>query len=215
MPQVGRVEITIIEEDQSRWLAFQQKELDYLDVPATFSAAGARRRQQAEAGAGASRASRSIARIDPDITYTSSTSAIRSSAASRKEKIALRRAIIMGYNIDEEITRRAQGPGGRRRRCRFPPASSATIRTTAASTSTTRRSPTSCSTTSATRKAPTATARCPTASRWCSSYATRRTAHRARVQRAVEEVDGRHRHPHGVRDRASSPTTSRRRRPAS
>ena len=37
MPQIGRVEISIIEEEQSRWLAFNQKELDYLnaagDVP--------------------------------------------------------------------------------------------------------------------------------------------------------------------------------------
>ena len=33
MPQIGRVEISIIEEDQSRWLAFHQKELDYLAFP--------------------------------------------------------------------------------------------------------------------------------------------------------------------------------------
>ncbi len=37
MPQIGRVEITIIEESQSRWLAFSQKELDYLALPATFA----------------------------------------------------------------------------------------------------------------------------------------------------------------------------------
>ena len=37
MPQIGRVEISIIEEPQSRWLAFNQKELDYIsragDIP--------------------------------------------------------------------------------------------------------------------------------------------------------------------------------------
>src|SRR6476469_7508482 len=36
IPQIGRVEISIIEESQSRWLAFQRRELDYLAVPATF-----------------------------------------------------------------------------------------------------------------------------------------------------------------------------------
>ena len=38
MPQIGRVEISIIEENQSRWLAFNQKELDFLELPATFRA---------------------------------------------------------------------------------------------------------------------------------------------------------------------------------
>ena len=37
MPQVGRVEISIIEEPQSRWLAFRQKELDYVTLPETFA----------------------------------------------------------------------------------------------------------------------------------------------------------------------------------
>ena len=36
IPQIGRVEISIIEESQSRWLAFERKELDYLALPATF-----------------------------------------------------------------------------------------------------------------------------------------------------------------------------------
>jgi ABC-type transport system substrate-binding protein len=32
MPQVGRVEISIIEEDQARWLAFQNRELDIMNM---------------------------------------------------------------------------------------------------------------------------------------------------------------------------------------
>ena len=40
MPQIGRVEISIIEEEQSRWLAFNQKELDYLALPGDVPAAG-------------------------------------------------------------------------------------------------------------------------------------------------------------------------------
>ena len=42
MPQIGRVEINIIDEDQSRWLAFKQKELDYLNVPSDLHRPGAR-----------------------------------------------------------------------------------------------------------------------------------------------------------------------------
>ena len=29
MPQIGKVNISIIEEEQSRWLAFQSKQLDF------------------------------------------------------------------------------------------------------------------------------------------------------------------------------------------
>ena len=36
IPQIGRVEISVIEESQSRWLAFNRKELDLLALPATF-----------------------------------------------------------------------------------------------------------------------------------------------------------------------------------
>ena len=102
MPQIGRVEISIIEESQSAWLAFNQKELDYLGLPATF-------RQQVfgtdnklkpewkEQGVLVFRA------IDPDISYTFFNFRDPLVGGFSKEKTALRRAVIMGYNLDEEI----------------------------------------------------------------------------------------------------------------
>ena len=102
MPQIGRVEINIIEEDQSRWLAFNQKQLDYLALPATFRSQvfGAENKvkpEWTEQGVTLFRA------IDPEITYTFFNFRDPVVGGFAKEKIALRRAIIMGYNLEEEI----------------------------------------------------------------------------------------------------------------
>ena len=153
MPQIGRVEISIIEEEQSRWLAFNQKELDYLNLPATFAHAGVRRGQSAEAGVGGAERHRSSAPIDPDITlHVLQFPAIRWSAASAGEDRAARARSSWRTTLDEEIrvVRKNQAvaardaDSGRRGRPRsdVPHASTATIPS----------SRTSCSTTSATRR---------------------------------------------------------------
>ncbi len=102
MPQIGRVEFSIIEEDQSRWLAFNQKELDYLALPATF------RDQVFDAGNKLkpewTAQNVSLFRaIDPDIGYTFFNFRDPVVGGFSKEKIALRRAIIMGYKLEDEI----------------------------------------------------------------------------------------------------------------
>jgi ABC-type transport system substrate-binding protein len=102
MPQVGRVEISIIEEEQSRWLAFNQKELDMTALPATFrpqvfDAENRVKPEWTEQGVKLFRA------IDPEITYTYFNFRDPVVGGFAKEKIALRRAIIMGYNLAEEI----------------------------------------------------------------------------------------------------------------
>ncbi len=102
MPQIGRVEISIIEEDQSRWLAFNQKELDYLALPATFrpqvfNADNKLNQEWIDQGVTLFRA------IDPDISYTFFNFRDPLVGGFSKEKIALRRAVIMGYNLGEEI----------------------------------------------------------------------------------------------------------------
>jgi ABC-type transport system substrate-binding protein len=101
MPQAGRVEITIIEEAQSRWLAFQQKELDYFAVPDAFAPKavdGDRLKPAfAEQGIGLYRTP------DPDMTYTAFNTRDPVVGGFTKEKIALRRAMAMAYNIDDEI----------------------------------------------------------------------------------------------------------------
>jgi ABC-type transport system substrate-binding protein len=102
IPQIGRVEISVIEESQSRWLAFQRKELDYLAVPATFTdqaldADNKLKPQWTKEGVTLFRA------IDPSVGYTFFNFRDPLVGGFSKEKIALRRAIIMGYDIDQEI----------------------------------------------------------------------------------------------------------------
>jgi ABC-type transport system substrate-binding protein len=102
MPLIGRVEIGIIEEEQSRWLAFNQKELDILNLPAAFrpevfDADNNIKPKWSAEGVGLFKA------IDPDVTYTFFNFRDPVVGGFAKEKIALRRAIIMGYNLEEEI----------------------------------------------------------------------------------------------------------------
>jgi ABC-type transport system substrate-binding protein len=102
MPQIGRVEISIIEEDQSRWLAFNQKELDYLSLPATFrpqvfDADNELKAEWKKQDVALFRA------IEPDIGYTYFNFRDPLVGGFGKDKIALRRAIIMAYNLDDEI----------------------------------------------------------------------------------------------------------------
>ena len=102
MPQVGRVEVSIIEEVQSAWLAFNQKELDLLALPATFrpqvfDADNRIKPEWTEQGVALFKA------IDPDISYVFFNFRDPLVGGFAKEKLALRRAIIMAYNVDEEI----------------------------------------------------------------------------------------------------------------
>jgi len=102
MPQIGRVEISIVEEDQSRWLAFNQKELDLLALPATFRSQVFDPDNKLKADWTAKGVSVFKA-IEPDVGYTFLNTRNPVIGGFSKERIALRRAIIMGYNLDEEI----------------------------------------------------------------------------------------------------------------
>jgi len=102
MPRIGRIEISIIEEEQSRWLAFNQKELDILNLPATFrpqvfDADNKMKPEWTQQGISLFRA------VDPDLVYTFFNFRDPVVGGFSKEKIALRRAIIMGYNLPEQI----------------------------------------------------------------------------------------------------------------
>jgi len=101
MPQVGRVEITVIEEAQSRWLAFQQKEIDYMNVPETFTPnvldGDKLKPDLAKEGILLYRVA------DPDLTYTAFNMRDPVIGGFAKEKIALRRAMAMAYNVEEQI----------------------------------------------------------------------------------------------------------------
>jgi ABC-type transport system substrate-binding protein len=87
MPRIGRVEINIIDEDQSRWLAFNQKEIDILELPFPFV--------------------NKVISADNQLLPEWVDQQVRIYRAINggftKDRIALRRAIIMAFNIDELI----------------------------------------------------------------------------------------------------------------
>jgi ABC-type transport system substrate-binding protein len=102
IPQIGKVEISIVEESQSAWLAFERGELDLLAVPATFRA------QALDAGnhllpKWASQGVTLYRMVLPSITYVALDFRDPLLGGFSKEKIALRRAIIMGYDIGDDI----------------------------------------------------------------------------------------------------------------
>jgi ABC-type transport system substrate-binding protein len=102
IPQIGRVEISIIEESQSRWLAFERKELDYMALPATFvgealDATNNLKPKWVDQGVTLYRA------IDPSVGYTFFNFRDPIVGGFSKEKIALRRAVIMGYDLPAEV----------------------------------------------------------------------------------------------------------------
>lgn len=101
MPQIGRVEISIIEEPQSVWLAFKGGQLDMVNVPQQFIREALQdnslRPEFARQGVRLERAT------DPEITYTFFNMRDPVIGGHTKEKIALRRAIAMAYDVDEEI----------------------------------------------------------------------------------------------------------------
>lgn len=101
MPQIGQVEINIIEEEQSAWLAFQNAELDLLYLRSQFSPVaipeGKVNDQLAARGVRLNRIT------DPEITYHYFNMRDPVVGGYSKEKVALRRAILMAYDNNEEI----------------------------------------------------------------------------------------------------------------
>ncbi len=167
LPLVGRVEISIIEESNPRLLAFEKGDLDYVTVPPdlvwnVLDPGNRLKPRFAKAGVVLARG------IQPAITYTYFNMEDPVVGGYTPDKIALRRAIGMAYNVDEEIRVLRAGTGGAgdaarsRRTCRV------TIRSSTATRNTIRPARRRCSTSSATSTATrTAGATCPTASRSC------------------------------------------------
>ncbi|MGH8851440.1 MAG: ABC transporter substrate-binding protein, partial [Casimicrobiaceae bacterium] len=101
MPRIGRVEISIIEEQQAAWLAFQNDELDVLYLREQFSPIAVPDNQVspelARKGVTLSRTT------DPDINYTYINTTDPKFGGFGKDKIALRRAIFMAFDNAEYI----------------------------------------------------------------------------------------------------------------
>ncbi len=102
MPAVGRIEISIMEEDQARWLAFQSGEVDTMNMegPLAPNAIGADGKVKPELAAKGIRVDRYV---DPEIQYIYWNMLDPQIGGFAKEKIALRRALAMSYDVAEEI----------------------------------------------------------------------------------------------------------------
>jgi oligopeptide transport system substrate-binding protein len=101
IPQIGRVEISVIEEEQSRWLAFQRGEIDFIDRFGTFAPIAIPGNKLAP-----DLAARGISwdrSVEPEVTYYFFNLQDPTLGGYDKEKIALRRAIMLAYDINEEI----------------------------------------------------------------------------------------------------------------
>lgn len=110
LPIIGRIEINIIEESNPRLLAFQDGELDYLTVPSdlvgnVLEEDNKLKPELAKRGIVLYRG------VQPAITYTYFNMDDPVVGGYTKEKIALRRAIGMAYNVNEEIRILRQGQG--------------------------------------------------------------------------------------------------------
>jgi ABC-type transport system substrate-binding protein len=101
MPLVGRIEISIMDEDQSRLLAFRNGELDIMNLEGPLAPTvldGDRLKpEMADKGVMLSRI------VDPDISYAYWNMENPVFGGFSKEKIALRRAIAMSFDAREEI----------------------------------------------------------------------------------------------------------------
>ena len=171
MPQVGRVEVSIMEEDQARLLAFQNGELDLMNMEGPLAPnvldGGKLKPEFAEQG----RQAVALRRSRDQLHVLEHAGPGRRRPREGEDRAAPRDGD--GVQRRRGDQRHPQRPGGRGAVSRFRRAWSATTRTTSRSVKLRPgAAPTRCSTGSATRKAPTAGARCRTASR-CRS-ATRR-----------------------------------------
>ena len=101
MPQIGRIDIAVMVEDQSRLLAFQNDEIDLFELTGPLApqllSGGKLKPEIAQKGVHLSRI------VDPETSYYYWNMQDPVVGGFAKEKIALRRAIAMAHNVDEEI----------------------------------------------------------------------------------------------------------------
>ena len=108
LPFAGRVEISIIEESTPRLLAFEQGEVDYAAIPVDLAwnvldPPAKLKPRLAQKGVTLSRG------VQPAISYTYFNMEDPVVGGYTPDKIALRRAFSLGYNVDDEIRIIRQG----------------------------------------------------------------------------------------------------------
>ena len=110
IPLIGNIDISIIEEANPRLQAFERAELDYVEVPVDLvgNVMGEDNRLLPRYGPAKIALQQGI---QPSITYTFFNMDDPVVGGYTKEKVALRRAIGMAYNVDEEVRVIRQGQG--------------------------------------------------------------------------------------------------------
>jgi ABC-type transport system substrate-binding protein len=101
LPMVDRVELSIIEESQPRWLAFLNAQQDAVNVPLEFINVAVPNGRVSPALARKGIELERVIQSDVVITFFNMDDPIVGGYAP--EKVALRRAISLGYNVQEEI----------------------------------------------------------------------------------------------------------------
>lgn len=102
MPQIGRVEISIIEEFQTQWLSFRGGQADLLNLPSAFRTDAFDvddRLNPSLAAAGVT----VYSYIDPEVIYAFFNFDDPLVGGFSREKVALRRALILAYRVDDDI----------------------------------------------------------------------------------------------------------------
>ncbi|MFO1312220.1 MAG: ABC transporter substrate-binding protein [Burkholderiales bacterium] len=102
MPQVGRVEVYIMVEDQTRWLAFEKGEIDLMNMegPLAPNAIGKDGKLLPALAAKGVRLDRYV---EPEIRYMYWNWLDPRVGGPGKEQVALRRALAMSYDVSEEV----------------------------------------------------------------------------------------------------------------
>jgi oligopeptide transport system substrate-binding protein len=108
LPQVGRIEISIIEESNPQLLAFDSRELDYANVPAdliprVLDPGSKLKADYAKEGVRLART------MQPSLAYCYFNMDDAIVGGYTPEKIALRRAIVMAYNVPDLVNVWYQG----------------------------------------------------------------------------------------------------------
>jgi ABC-type transport system substrate-binding protein len=101
IPPVDRVEIAIIEESQPRWLAFLNRETDWANVPLEFRVMALPNGKLAPWLE--KRGVKHFPSVEPDLVYLYYNMKDPVFGGYTPEKVALRRAISLAYNVDEDI----------------------------------------------------------------------------------------------------------------
>ncbi len=101
IPMIDRVEVSIIEESQPRWLAFLNGQLDYINVPLEFVTQAVPNGRLAPNLAKKGVQLERVVNADGTFTYFNMEDATL--GGYTPDKVALRRAIALGIDIDREI----------------------------------------------------------------------------------------------------------------